>query len=353
MSFARHPRGGRPPSAARNGGRIVFHADDFGMNGDITEGILRGFQHGLLTSTSLLTNAPDAARAIREWQRLQLARASGNLPSAAIRRELLEPQAPFELGLHINLTQGRPLTPGYPRELLDEHGRFVGIGRLFASLRRKCPQHESALFAELSAQLEFLFDHAQRPTHVNGHQYIELLPGLRPIIRELIVRHQIPALRLAREPGLLSSALFYDFRPSNWCLAHVKRFYADRFEKEACAWGVTLPQAFFGTSHAGRINLELVRRYLQSAGGCQLIEIGVHPATDSHKDPAAQSRQHPKSDSSPEIASESGWSDPLAALRPQELGMLTSPLLAELVQEFGLSLGRLVPFQAEAATRAA
>jgi predicted glycoside hydrolase/deacetylase ChbG (UPF0249 family) len=343
MSFARHPRGGR----------IVFHADDFGMNGDVTEGILRGFQHGLLTSTSLLANAPDSARAIREWQRLQQAHSSGSLPSAAIRRELLEPRAPFELGLHINLTQGRPLTPGYPRDLLDDQGRFVGIGRLFATLRRRCPQLESALFAELSAQLGFLLDHAQRPTHVNGHQYVELLPGLRPVIRELIDRHQIPALRLAREPGLLSSTLLYDFRPSNWCLAHVKRFYADRFEKEARAWGVTLPHVFFGTSHAGRINLELVRRYLQSAGGCRLIEIGVHPATDSHKEPAAPAGQHPKSDSSLDVGGESGWSDPLAALRPQELGMLTSPLLAELVQEFGLTLGRLAPAHPDAGTRAA
>jgi chitin disaccharide deacetylase len=351
MSFARHPRVGRPSSVARNGGRIVFHADDFGMNGDVTEGILRGFQHGLLTSTSLLANAPDAARAIREWQRLQQARLSGSLPSAAIRRELCEPRAPFELGLHINLTQGRPLTPGYPHELLDHQGRFVGIGRLFATLRRRCPQHESALFAELSAQLEFLLDHAQRPTHVNGHQYIELLPGLRPVIRELIARHQIPALRLAREPGLLGSTLLYDFRPSHWCLARVKRFYADRFETEARDWSVSLPQAFFGTSHAGRINLELVRRYLRSAADCRLIEIGVHPATDSQES-RAQAGQH-SNDPLPSVARESGWNDPLAALRPQELGMLTSPLLAELVQEFGLSLGRLAPSEAEAASRAA
>ena len=42
----------------RVSGTIILHADDFGMNPAVTAGIVRGFEHGLLTSTSLLTNAP-------------------------------------------------------------------------------------------------------------------------------------------------------------------------------------------------------------------------------------------------------------------------------------------------------
>ncbi len=66
MSSAQRPGGWKTEAHGTTAcrGRIVFHADDFGMNRAVTDGILRGFQHGLITATSLLANAPDAARAI-------------------------------------------------------------------------------------------------------------------------------------------------------------------------------------------------------------------------------------------------------------------------------------------------
>jgi predicted glycoside hydrolase/deacetylase ChbG (UPF0249 family) len=355
MSSAQQPRGWTKvvtrPASAR--GRIVFHADDFGMSRAVTDGIVRGFEHGLLTSTSLLANAPDAARAIAEWRRLQQAREAGRLPSVAVRRDLDESQSPFELGVHLNLTQGRPLTSGFPSELRDAHGRFAGIGRSFASLRRPQPRYEPALLAELSAQVQFLLDHGQRPTHLNGHQYIELLPGLRPALRDLLDRYQIPVLRVARERGLFRSTILYEFRPSNWCIAQVKRFYASQLEDYAREWGAAPPHAYFGTSHAGRINLDVIRRYLRSARGCRLIEIGMHPAAGSSPHSGATSEPREPADYGRDARRNDGWDDPLAALRPQELGMLTSPLLVELLQEFRLSLGRLGPSQAQTAAQAA
>ena len=100
---------------ARGDRRVAFHADDFGMNRAVTDGILQGFRQGLLTSTSLLANAPDAGRALAEWDRLEQDRRGGVLPSSALRKRLGDPDCPFDLGVHLNLTQGRPLRPAASR----------------------------------------------------------------------------------------------------------------------------------------------------------------------------------------------------------------------------------------------
>jgi chitin disaccharide deacetylase len=332
---------------ARNGSRIqadaarravVFHADDFGMNGAVTAGILRGFTHGVLTSTALLANAPDAEAAIREWRLLQAQHAAGRLPSLEARAQLQEPRQSFELGVHLNLTQGRPLTDNYPSPLLDSSGCFCGIGRLFRHLRRPRHSFELAVRKELSGQVAFLLDHGIHPTHVNGHQYIEMLPGLRTSLQMLLARYGIRAVRVARESGLWRTTLVNSLDAKNWSLAQIKRYYAGRLQRDAGRWNVQFAAAFFGTSHAGRIDLQLVGQFLASQLDCRLIEIGLHPAIGLS---AAQAEP------------EDGWADPLAAHRPKELDMLTSPRLVELLQSRGVTLGRLVETKAAIATRAA
>ena len=129
------PAVAREPSSAR---QIALHADDLGMNPAVTDGILQGFEQGLLTSTSLLSNAPDAARALDRWRQLESRREQGSLASTARRERLHDPAQPFDLGIHLNLTQGRPLTGArYPAELLDASGCFPGIFGLFRRLRRQ------------------------------------------------------------------------------------------------------------------------------------------------------------------------------------------------------------------------
>jgi chitin disaccharide deacetylase len=324
---------------------VVFHADDFGMNRAVTAGILRGFSHGLLTSTALLSNAPDAAPAIREWRLLQGQHAAGRLASIEARTQLREPREPFELGVHLNLTQGRPLSQNYPPQLLDAAGRFCGVGRLFRHLRRPRPSFELALRQELATQVEFLLDHGIHPTHVNGHQYIEMLPGLRSSLQALIARYGIRAVRVPRESGLWRTTLLngrfaknWGLDAKNWSLAQVKRYYAGRLERDARGWNVQFAPAFFGTSHAGRVDVRLVGQFLESETDCRLIEIGLHPAIGL---------------SAAHTETEDGWADPLAAHRPKELDMLTGPELVRLLQARGMTLGRLNETTTAAATKAA
>lgn len=307
--------------------RLVLHADDLGMNRAVTAGILRGFREGLLTGTSLLANAPDAAGALQQWKRLLTEQAAGRLPSAAARASLDDPREPFDLGVHLNLTQGRPLCGGrYPAELLDSGGRFPGVLALFVRLQRYGRRFHAAVRAELDRQVQVVCDHGLRPTHVNGHQYVEMIPAVIPIVSELLDRFGIKLVRVAREPALWRSTVLAG-QVWKWPLARVKRAFAERFRARMDALGVAHPDAFFGTAHAGRVDLRLLRRFLANARADRLAEVGLHPGE------AAEGE-------SPEERAD-GWRDPLATSRPEELRMLTSAELPAYLESAGWCLGRL------------
>ena len=78
---------------------MVLHADDFGMNKAVNAGILKSFRDGILTSTSLLANAPAAEEACQEWPRLMADLRAESISSATRRRKLSDHLTPFDLGI--------------------------------------------------------------------------------------------------------------------------------------------------------------------------------------------------------------------------------------------------------------
>ena len=307
--------------------QVAFHADDFGMNRAVTDGILQAFAEGLLTSTSLLAGAPDAGRALGQWDRLERDRHSGSLPSAGVRKRLDDPDRPFDLGVHLNLTQGRPLSADrFPRELLDAQGRFVSIFRLFARLRHGGARYARAIEEELASQIQFMLDHGQRPTHVNGHQYVEMIPVVSRIVGRLLERFRIPAVRVAVERSWLAAGLWPGIRTSKWVLAGVLALYARRFRSRIVRLGASYPDAYFGTITAGHVDLDMLRAFLDRGGRFRIAEIALHPAQP------AEAAQDGLAD---------GWHDELAGERPKELQRFLSPALAEYLLEKQLRLGRI------------
>jgi predicted glycoside hydrolase/deacetylase ChbG (UPF0249 family) len=307
---------------------LILHADDFGFNAAVTHGIVEAFSDGLLTSTSLLTNAPAAELAVAEWRRLEDSRRSGKLPSAVLRRRLGDRGSPFDLGVHLNLTQGRPLSGvRFPSELLDAAGRFLSPGRLFAKLLAGGQCWRPAIAAELAAQIEWLIDRDLRPSHLNGHQYVEMMPVASQVVIELAKRFSVSFVRAACEPGQWRTSLRPGFRLANWGLSFVKGHYAARWRRRLDACGIRHADAFFGASHAGLIDLQVVRRFLHIARGYAVTEIAWHPG-DVRNDPAGDEQAD-------------GWNDPLAPARPSELRLLCFRELADLIGSHRLRLGRL------------
>lgn len=143
--------------------RLIVNADDFGLTRGVSAGILAAHRHGIVTSTTILaTCAIDADLAAG-------ARESG-----------------LGLGLHVNLTLGRPLTRA--ASLVDEGGRFIRDARR-AAARAEVTHIE----AEVDAQVEHFLNLMKRtPTHLDSHHHVGLLPPVREVVLAVARRLGVP-----------------------------------------------------------------------------------------------------------------------------------------------------------------
>jgi predicted glycoside hydrolase/deacetylase ChbG (UPF0249 family) len=147
--------------------RLVVTADDFGLSPGVVEGIVEAHEIGIVTSTSLMVNAPAAEAAFEEAQRH---------PALAV-------------GLHWVLTFGRPVGPPEPlSRLLDEDGSFRKKGSGAHEIARPDEVRE-----ELRAQLR-AFEKAvgRPPTHIDGHHHVHRHPGILRVAIEEAGRLGIP-----------------------------------------------------------------------------------------------------------------------------------------------------------------
>ena len=151
--------------------RLIVNADDFGRSPGINRGILETHLRGIVTSTTVMVNFPDAApgleRALTEAPRLGL-------------------------GLHLTLTAGRPVSaPEHVRSLLDEDGRFVHISARPAQMERFDPEH---LQREVAAQVDrFVSLTGRPPDHLDSHHHAAYLhPASLRAMLEIAAGYGIP-----------------------------------------------------------------------------------------------------------------------------------------------------------------
>jgi predicted glycoside hydrolase/deacetylase ChbG (UPF0249 family) len=164
--------------------RLVINADDFGLCEGVNRAVAQAHKDGVLTSTTIMANMGGAEQA------------------AEIAKELGE----LGVGVHLNLTQGRPLTqdPALKR-LLDSEGQFACSVTKLAFFVLAGPGNRAAIRAELAAQIQWVIDKGLAPTHLDSHKHFHTLPHFFSIVCQLARRFGILAIRFEFEPGQVSA----------------------------------------------------------------------------------------------------------------------------------------------------
>ena len=157
---------------------LTLCADDFGLSPGISTGIARLANSQRLTAVSCITNSP-------HW------------PAQAHRLQGL-PES-VDVGLHLNFTEGRPLSARLARRWPTLPALSTLIVRAHLGLLPRAEMRN-----EVHAQLRaFINAHGVAPRFIDGHQHVHHLPGLRETILDMAEHVQpLPALRnTGRLPG--------------------------------------------------------------------------------------------------------------------------------------------------------
>lgn len=149
---------------------LIVNADDLGLSEGVTQGIVKAWHEGILTSTTAMINIKGA-------------------PQQVTATHARYPDLP--IGLHLNITTGRPvLAPEDVPTLVDKGGCFYTSGSIIEHL------HEVSLDelrAELGAQAKLMIARGVRFDHIDYHQHmVALYTPFYQVVCELAKEYAVP-----------------------------------------------------------------------------------------------------------------------------------------------------------------
>ncbi|MET0405967.1 MAG: ChbG/HpnK family deacetylase [Cystobacter sp.] len=168
------------PATHRAATRLVVNADDLGLHPSLDAGILRAHREGIVTSATVLARGPDAPDAVARARDQGLA-----------------------LGVHLALcTRLAPAAPAERVPTLAPGGLLRAGWADFARAWLTGQVRREEVERELSAQLARVRELGARVDHLDMHQHLHLLPGVRPLVEALARREGLPLRWPDRLPRL-------------------------------------------------------------------------------------------------------------------------------------------------------
>ncbi|XP_066459610.1 carbohydrate deacetylase isoform X2 [Eleutherodactylus coqui] len=207
--------------------KLVVTGDDFGYCPRRDVGIVECFNSGAITNVSLLVNGSTAACAANLAQRY-------NIP----------------IGLHANLSEGIPVCKELRQNstLINAQGVFLGKMGIRKALAQGLLSM-SEVRQELSAQVKLFHElTGLNPQHMDGHQHVHVLPGIREEFVQVLSEQGIPYTRVPVEVGLSRCS---------WIKEELMDFYRS-VEQDALnsveifrSHGIRWPDVYIGLSTMG------------------------------------------------------------------------------------------------------
>jgi hopanoid biosynthesis associated protein HpnK len=228
---------------------LIVNADDLGWTEGVNRGILEAFHRGIVTSTSLLANGAAFAAAVN---------AAKSAPRLGV-------------GVHLNLSDGAPVADRETvTSLLNDDGNFASGPESLLLKRARRGLVLDEVEEEWDAQIQKVRDAGIRPTHLDGHKHVHMLPGLFEIALRLAKKHGVEAIRVSLEESSLRAALSSGAKHRAGVVmkqgvqARGLKLLARHAREQAARSGVATADYFCGIAQTGELTREGMEQLLKS-----------------------------------------------------------------------------------------
>ncbi len=222
--------------------KVIVNADDYGFHGNANQAIAKCFRDGVVTNTTAMVTMPAIEAGIA------LARKEGFAD---------------RIGLHINLSEGTPLTDKIKRCRIfcDAEGNFNGYIRSNRLWRFWLPRSVlGAVADEIKAQMRKFIDFGLKERHYDSHGQVCVYWPILPV-----------ALECAKEFGFISTRMFINMSANPRCpkLSLPRRMYINHIDQRILSSGL-MKTDYLGLSwDLPRMQNELPKD--------AIVELMVHP----------------------------------------------------------------------------
>jgi len=272
-------------TSSAQGACLIVNADDYGYFECVSKGILQAASHGIVTATGVFATArhfPEHAAWLRDCDAL-------------------------DAGVHLNLTDGVPLTSDMGKALSQWSGRFPGKFSMAIAVLSGAIKVED-VEREWRAQIERCFESGLGVRFLNSHEHVHMLPSLFPVASALAGEYGIAHVRFP------TAEFAGDWSPGPFLRSVIMRAL-ETVNRRAAA-----PAAeFLGMAPSGKLDLAYLERSVPRLCAGRVYELMCHPGQFDAREA-----------SDPRLVRYHDWEG--------ELRALTDPAARELLQRHGVRL---------------
>jgi chitin disaccharide deacetylase len=186
---------------------VIANADDFGFNHSINTAILFCFEQHYINSTSIMVNMPFFDEAVNLIHQNDFIR---------------------NIGVHVNLAEGKPVTDFKLPEYLDENGNW-DFKKVNKKINFLSAEAKTAFSKEIHGQVDKALSNKLLISHIDSHCHLHTLPCFYKLFLDAAQHYKLK-IRLAQTYNEGNFVNFYYRKYINNVFKKSNSNYSEYFE---------------------------------------------------------------------------------------------------------------------------